>query len=524
MNTFIKTFLFSCCLFITINISWGQKKPPRVYKELEFIPNWNKPTQQPDRIVLNLTEKPENSMAVAWRTSPNVAVAYAEIAKATAAPKFWRNAKTIKATTETLDAKNIKPANVIANYHSVKFTDLEPNTLYGYRVGDGKHWSEWFQFKTASKNTNRFSFLYVGDAQNYVLELWSRLIRQGYKSNPDASFIIHAGDLINHGNNDSQWNEWFKAGSFIHSMVPSFPIPGNHEYRRIKEDVGKKELSIFWKPQFNLPLNGPNNLKETAYYVDYENVRIIGLDTNRRTEEQFQWLENVLKNNPKKWTIVTYHHPLFSASDGRDNPELRETLKPLFDKYHVDLALQGHDHSYARGRVAPTEYNLTSGLNKRDQTGTVYVVSVSGGKMYSLRSNAWNGWDANRERAAENTQLIQSITVEGNNLRYESITATGELYDAFEIIKHKKGPNTFVEQRNTAIAARYHNNTIPYNDTLPLDIKSKVMSKYKNHTINKISLYEKQGKLYYKIKLYNSNNKKVYLTVDNKGNVIKQEK
>ena len=41
-----------------------------------------------------------------------------------------------------------------------------------------------------------FSFFYVGDAQNYILELWSRLIREGYKA-PTASFIIHAGDLIN---------------------------------------------------------------------------------------------------------------------------------------------------------------------------------------------------------------------------------------------------------------------------------------------------------------------------------------
>lgn len=521
MNFFTKT-LFSVCLFTLFSLIIFSQEKPRVYKAPEFIPNWNKPTEQPDRIVLNLTENPSNSMAVAWRTSPNVTIAYAEIAKATAAPKFWRNAKTIKATTETLDAKNIAPANIIANYHSATFTNLEPNTLYGYRVGDGKHWSEWFQFKTASKDANRFSFLYVGDAQNYVLELWSRLIRQGYKSNPDASFIIHAGDLINHGNNDSQWNEWFEAGSFIHSMVPSFPVPGNHEYRRIKEDVGEKELSIFWKPQFNLPLNGPNSLKETAYYVDYQDVRIIGLNTNERKPEQIQWLENVLKNNPKKWTIVTYHHPLYSASAGRDNTELRETLKPLFDKYHVDLALQGHDHSYARGRVAPKEYNLTSGLNKRDQTGTVYVVSVSGGKMYSLRPNGWSGWNADRERAAENTQLIQSITVEGDVLRYESITATGELYDAFEIIKNKKGPNIFVEKRHTAIAARRHNNTIPYYDTLPLDIKNKVMSKYKNHTIDKVSLHEKDNKLYYTIKLYDSNKKKTYVTVDSKGNIVKK--
>ena len=121
---------------------------------------------------------------------------YAEIAVATAAPKFWRNAKTYDAKTETMDASDVWKANAISNYHSVTFRDLQPATLYAYRVGNGKIWSEWIQFKTASVGSEPFSFLYVGDAQNYILELWSRLIREGYRQAPDASFIIHAGDLV----------------------------------------------------------------------------------------------------------------------------------------------------------------------------------------------------------------------------------------------------------------------------------------------------------------------------------------
>jgi len=59
--------------------------------------------------------------------------------------------------------------------------------------------------------------LYVGDAQNYILELWSRLIREGYKKAPDASFVIHAGDLVNNAHSEQQWQEWFDAGGWIHS-------------------------------------------------------------------------------------------------------------------------------------------------------------------------------------------------------------------------------------------------------------------------------------------------------------------
>ena len=36
-------------------------------------------------------------------------------------------------------------------------------------------------------------------------------------------------------------------------------------------------------------------------------------------------------------------------------------------------------------------------------------------------------------RAAENTQLYQIISIDGDTLRYEARTATGELYDAFRL-------------------------------------------------------------------------------------------
>lgn len=483
-----------------LNLMYCYAQKPKVYKAPEFRTDWNKPTLQPDRIVVSLGEDPSSILTVTWRTSTEVNDCYVEIAKATAAPKFWRNAVTIKAQTTTLDASKIEKAELRANYHSVVCENLEPNTLYGYRVGDGKHWSEWVQVKTASNKAERFSFLYVGDAQNYILELWSRLIREGYKTAPDASFIIHAGDLVNRAHNDQEWHEWFEAGGWIHRMVPSFPVPGNHEYNAI-ENNGEKVLSVQWRPQFTLPQNGPKGLEETVYYMDYQGARIIGLNSLENKEVQAKWLENVLKNNPNKWTIVTYHHPIYSASSGRDNKEWRDTFKPLFDKYKVDLALQGHDHSYARGRVAPTEYNLVSGVNKRDQTGTVYVVSVSGGKMYNLNPNAWNEHEADRERAAENTQLFQVVTVDGDKLVYESYTATGELYDEFHLLKNENAPNTFVEMQHKAISGRYHNNTISYYDKLPLNIENKLLESYVGHIVNRVNLTEENGILFYNVEL-----------------------
>lgn len=503
---------------VVMNTGLGQELP-RTYKAPEFDLEWRKPTKHPDRIVLSYGEDPAKSASVTWRTTAEIDTAYAEVAIATAAPKFWRNAQTIKAVTNTFDATNIDEAEVLANYHSVWFTDLQSNTTYAYRVGDGKRWSEWIQFKTAPKESKgKFSFLYVGDTQNFILELWSRLIREGYKKAPDAKFIVHAGDLVNNAHNEQQWQEWFDAGGWIHASIGAFPIPGNHEYRNLGPEAAERSLSVQWEHQFTLPKNGPEGLEETAYYMDYQNMRIIGLNSNTDHQKQAEWVDKVLSETDKEWKVVTFHHPLFSASDGRDNKEWRELMKPIFDKHKVDLVLQGHDHSYARGRVSPNE-NVLDGVNMRDKTGTVYVVSVSGGKMYGLRKNAWEGYDAERDRAAENTQLFQVITIEDNRLSFESYTAIGELYDAFDLVKKEGLPNEFVERNNEAIAERRFSNTIPYQDPLPKELEQLVLSKHPGFQVSRVTFVNDKDFTGYKVRLDKGEERKE-LSLDVSGKIL----
>lgn len=507
-----------------VTISFAQN--PRVYTAPLYDSTFHAPGLYPDRIILNVAEDPKTEMNVTWRTSKEVTNSIAEIAVAEAAPKFWRNAVSLKATTEKLSIKPVGEMKVEANYHSVKFTKLKPGTKYAYRVGDGQRWSEWFHFDTAPEGKDKkFSFLYVGDAQNYILELWSRLIREGFKKTPDASFIVHAGDLINSAHNDQQWHEWFLAGGFIHGMIPSVPTPGNHEQRPITaEQEAKKErqLSVQWKPQYSLPQNGPKGLEETVYYFDYQNTRIISLNSNNNLEEQVPWLENVLKNNKQKWVIVTYHHPLYSASEGRDNEKLRKLWKPVFDKYKVDLALQGHDHSYARGRVSPFE-NVMDGVNLHDKTGTVYVVSVSGGKMYNLKPD-WEIYktEAERQRVGENTQLFQTITVDGDRLSFEAYTATGELYDAFDLIKNGDKPNIFHERRMEAVPEYYHHNTTHYHDKLPPEYEKAILAKYTGYVLDGVNIGVQDSKIFYAVKIEKGDVEKM-LRVDEKGNITERK-
>ncbi len=390
------------------------------------------PGPSPDRVILTWSDSPDTTQSVSWRTDVSVINPVAQIAEAGGSPDFAMTPLEIAATTETItSSKNV------AFYHSVTFKDLKPNTMYAYRVGSKRNWSEWFQFETASSEEEPFSFLYFGDAQNNIKSMWSRCIRQAFMTMPDIDFMIHAGDLVNIANEDSEWGEWFHAGGWLYGTKAHIACPGNHEYYKSSTEV--RALSNLWKPTFTFPQNGPEGLEETVFYIDYQGTRIIALNTmsvyakRENLEKQKTWLKKVLKENPNKWTIVTHHHPIYSTKFGRDNPEIRAAFQPLYEKYGVDIVLQGHDHSYGRG------HNVEFG-QKESHQGPIYVVSVSGPKMYDLGFDEW------LERAAANTQLYQLITVDDNKLKFEAYTAIGELYDAFTLQKESNGTNTFIDE------------------------------------------------------------------------------
>lgn len=328
-------------------------------------------------------------------------------------------------------------------HHTAVFEDLQPGTKYAYRVGNdvingsGEEetiWSEWNHFTTAeSSSTNDvtdFSFVYFGDAQNGVKSHWSRCIREAYSDLPNAAFFLHAGDLIDECDVDQEWGEWFYAGGWVNAMIPQVATPGNHEY-----DSGS--ITTHWRPHFAFPQNGPTNTldcAETIYSFDYQGVRFISLDTEvmaDATEDgtnnaaaQAAWLTEVLEDNPCKWTIVYHHKPVWQAAPDREqHPFLESVFKPIYEAYGVDLVLQGHDHTYARGD------NLNTGLSAyQSENGPVYVVSVAGYKMYDSDAS----W---ADVSGQDTQLYQLIEMSDDMISYGSYSADGEAYDAFTITK-----------------------------------------------------------------------------------------
>lgn len=389
------------------------------------------PALSPDRIMLSFPDNPSTSFGVTWRTAFNITAGYGEITEISPSPTLEKTVRKVEGTNSAWEE-----GSDMAMGHKVIFSGLKPDTKYVYRVGDGTNWSEWLQIKTASDRPEPFSFIYFGDVQNNIKEYCSRNLRQAYAHQPDAAFMVFAGDLVSRST-EEYWREFFYAGGHVFKTVPSVATPGNHEYYKDSE-TGKRTFSKHWNQIFINPDNGPEPLKNQAYYLDYQGARIISLDSyhissnKEYSQQQLEWFENVLKTNNQKWTIVTFHYPVFSCSKGRNNITLQKELKPILEKYGVDLVLQGHDHSYCRG------FHLDS-IKTDCKNPPMYVVSVTGAKMYGL------GTLAKHDRVASMTQLYQIVDIEGDKLTFNAYTVAGDLYDSFNLIKTNAGRNEFVE-------------------------------------------------------------------------------
>ncbi|MEO3819083.1 metallophosphoesterase family protein [Plantactinospora sp. B24E8] len=425
--------------FALTPVAFGDAAPGK-YPAAEI----HRPSPVPDRIILTPTSTPSTSQRVTWRAEASAEWAQAEIL---AAPAALGQVAPAAGAVTVVRAMATTPVTTSlgydSTYHTVEFTGLKPGTRYTYRVGDGTNWSAWTDFTTAAADLQPFSFIYYGDAQNYLDSALPRVFRQAFADRPEAKLIVNAGDLIDSANSEEQWGQWGQAGGFIDGQINNISIPGNHEY-------SGGALSSFWAPQFPYPDNGPADwpaeLDRTAYTVDYQGVRFIGLNTNVQgipeiMAAQTAWLEQQLKNNPNRWTVVTFHHPVYSTAEGRNNPVVRAQWGPLFEKYGVDLVLQGHDHTYGRGSVSSSRRSLSV------HDSTVYAVSVSGGKMYDVDGSVWTGNGADIMSQAEDKQLYQLIDVTGDTIRYEARYANGQLHDGVTIRKNAAGERTVNEFR-----------------------------------------------------------------------------
>ena len=176
--------------------------------------------------------------------------------------------------------------------------------------------------------------------------------------NSSCRFVISVGDNF-YGKgvtsvDDPQWQTTFEdvfSGEAL--QVPWYAVLGNHDY------IGNPTAQIDYSkqhPRWHMPAH---------YYLhreilaDGEPVDFFFIDTNllwqpNEAQEiagvdptaQLAWLETALAQSTARWKLVVGHHPVFSGGERHgDTTGLIVQLKPLLDRYGVQVYFNGHDHN-----------------------------------------------------------------------------------------------------------------------------------------------------------------------------------
>ena len=231
---------------------------------------------------------------------------------------------------------------------------------------------------------------------------WNRTLEIATAQNPGVNFIISAGDQVN---KTGQAKEEEYAGYLSPAVLAGLPVAttiGNHD-----------SLNPDYTYHFNNP-NATENGKTQAggdYYYSYGAGLFIVLNTNNyNVAEHEKTIQEAIASAPDAaWRVVTIHQDIYGTGldhSDTDGMILRTQLTPIFDKYDIDVVLQGHDHTYSRSKL----------LYGDGQThGT-----------YEFRLNA-DGSDYDWDNAF-NTQTDEKIPLYPE----EGDTASTALHDAFQ--------------------------------------------------------------------------------------------
>ena len=320
--------------------------------------------------------------------------------------------------------------------HAAVLNDLTPETEYEYRIVYDKKSSPWYSLVTAGEKD--YKVLIFPDSQSSDYTDWKNLAQLAWKNNQDAKFFINMGDLVDNGEDNSQWRAWFNAVSNMEENIPVAPIMGNHETYNLEWKMRKPESYL---NLFEVPSNGYPNLKNQFYSFDYGDVHYTVLNTQltelkdfypNLAASQIEWVKKDLSSTNKKWKVVLMHKDVLRYPSNK-HPEwtsgisdMGEMFMPIFDENKVDLVLTAHYHTYRRrGNIKNFQ---------RDLQGPLYIITgVAGNVRYP---NLWANHTLD-EYVAPQPETDNYLTMEilGNTLKVKSYLGNGKELDEVEITK-----------------------------------------------------------------------------------------
>jgi 3',5'-cyclic AMP phosphodiesterase CpdA len=215
--------------------------------------------------------------------------------------------------------------------------------------------------------------------------------------------VLAVGDNIYPNGSSRYFVKHFEEpfAGLLKEKVKFYAVLGNHDVEEGRDDQLKY-------PLFNM--NGSNyyTLSRGNGLVDF-----FMLDSTDCNAAQVAWLENALRASRATWKIAAMHHPLYSSGKKHGSDlRLRNSLEPLFTRYHVQVVFAGHDHVYERTKL---------------QKGIQYFITGAGGKMrrgdIDMRSTL-------RAASYDQDNSFMLIELDENEMNFKAVSEKGAVVDS----------------------------------------------------------------------------------------------
>jgi hypothetical protein len=362
---------------------------------------------------------------------------------------------------------------------------LLPNTKYFYAISNVETGTiaSYFYTLPVTSSHQKMQFVAFGDCGTHTPKQKEVLaaVKNYFGSQRIDGMMLLGDNAYSYGLDEEYQGNFFNIyqDELLKNTV-LWPSLGNHDYA---DRVWPSNFGTYpaYFHIFSLPTQGESgglaSNSEAYYSYDVGNVHFVSLDSYGKEEgkrmadlmsAQADWLQKDLGLNKQDWTVVYFHHPPFSKGSHDSDKEqelvdIRNNLTPIFDKYNVDLVMNGHSHSYERSYLLNgyqgdensfrfQNHTLSSSSGKyngednscpyvKSDSGTVYLVAGTGG--WSGRTSEGYPHNAMYYSTAEETGAV-ILTVENNRFEVKYLSSTGIILDNFVMMKNVNKNSEYV--------------------------------------------------------------------------------
>lgn len=383
------------------------------------------------------------SIVISWRDAASTTAGSVQIGAGDTLAACPTGCRTVTADRRLIGSSDGGPYA----YYQAEVTGLKPGTGYAYRVQDGGAPGSVNRFRTPVGGSAplRAAFLgevHIGDAvqPGWPTPALAPVLGQVQKSG--AQFVQSTGDNVDTGSVESDWERFFSASPSLFGSTPYLTAIGNHE---TYGGFGKGVPAATVFGNFPQPTNGDGTGRYYSYVVN--GVYFAVVEANPETpkayfERELTWLGKDLAAAKKRtrFQVVITHSPAFHSRTGRvtptyENPEFRDGLVPLMDRYGVELMISGHDKHYVRsyplnGKRDPGAVPAIVPKRVRAGAGTTYMELTSTGQSYSdFLAQSWMA-----KSAPVSAEYLQ-LDFGAKEIRAKAIQPDGKVLDRFTVPK-----------------------------------------------------------------------------------------